>query len=456
VVVEDRPDRSAHPAGSLPPWAVVILVAAVMLHVAMMGSLFWGYLDQLFYASDRVWQALDFFSTYEAGHKALQGVSVYKFDPFFQSDSERAPYYSAYRYVPVFAYGFGAPMNALSPWNAYWGWVACNELLLVLNAYGTWRLGGKTAWAAVGAAMWFVFTPYYVEMYQGQFSFLMATLLFWAAAGLMQRRELFAGASWGVSLIAKSNSIVLAPVFLRVMWWRAIALSIGLVALNVPYFISRTSDLEYFWRASANDMYREQTLRPLLYTAADQGLLAMIENVILTVNETAANVPHALSLSLAPAIVLVSLAVTFLARNPDRLLLFSMWVSTFFLFHGWVPEYHYVMLLPVFVMLVVHRPALRAPALIAYVALALPTPYWLVNHVWNTAPILAPKIVDSLQASWPEWGVVLHHAAKPVPTLLLWAWLMVVQCRAGLGFEWLTEQRDAALRAFRAAEDLPA
>jgi len=196
-------------------------------------------------------------------------------------------------------------------------------------------------------------------------------------------------------------------------------------------------------RASANDAYREHTLRHFLYTPADMGLLAMIENVILTVSETAANVPQALSLSLTPAIVLTSLVVTFLARNPDRLLLFSTWVSTFFLFHGWVPEYHYVMLLPMFVMLVVHRPALRAPALIAYVALALPTPYWLLNNVWNTAPLPAPVFVDNLQAGWPEWGAILHHAVKPVPTLALWAYLVVVQLRAGLGFEWLAEQRDA-------------
>ena len=50
------------------PWA--LLAVAVALHLAMMGSLFWGYFDAFAYTTDRSLQAVDFFGVYEAGQRA--------------------------------------------------------------------------------------------------------------------------------------------------------------------------------------------------------------------------------------------------------------------------------------------------------------------------------------------------------------------------------------------------
>ena len=122
-----------------------------------------------------------------------------------------APYSVAYRYVPAFAYMFAAPVSAAPPWWAYWGWVAFNELLLVANAYVTWRIGGRGRWGLIGASMWFMFTPFYLHQYMGQFTFLMATALLWAGIGVVRGREIVAGVPWLASLITKSSTALLSP-----------------------------------------------------------------------------------------------------------------------------------------------------------------------------------------------------------------------------------------------------
>jgi len=432
-------------------WPLWLLVAAVLLHLAMMASLFWGYLDSWFYAADRVPQALDFFSIYEAGHSVLEGRSMYRFNFFSGFAEAKAPYFSPYRYVPIFAYGPGVLFNALPPWRAYWGWVAFNELLLVANAYVTWRIAGKSVWGVVGAAMWFAFSPYYLEMYQGQFSFVMATTLLYTAIGLMHSRELLAGVSWAISLVTKSTTLILTPLLLRMGWWRALLAGAALAAVNIPYFLWRPGDFEFFVRASVNDSVDKPLYREFLYTPADHGLLAFFQNTALSFKPDATNVPSVLPVSLTLAVVFASLTVTFLGRRADRLLLFATWASAFFLFGGWVPEYHYVMLLPVLVLLVGHRPAFRLPALAVFVALALPTPYWLLNHVWNSDPVPAPFVLDPLQEAWPAWGVIFYHAVKPVATLALWAYLVAVQWREGIELErvpqlWSTVQGRLRLR----------
>jgi hypothetical protein len=426
-------------------WLVWLLLTAVLLHLLMMGSLFWGYLNPLSYQTHRAGQALDFFSIYEAGHKALLNRSFY--DSALGDTMVRTPYHSSYRYVPVFAYGFGVPANALPPWPAYWGWVAFNELLLVVNAYATWRVAGKSSWGVVGAAMWFVFTPIYVEFYDGQFSFLMATFVLWMGIGLLRQKELLTGASWALSLVTKSNTVLVAPMLFRIGWWRALVLGAAVAAVNLPYFIWRPADLEFFWRASVNDSLTHPIFRPMLYTPANHGLLSFFNNAYLASHSAAVDVSHALPLVLTFVIIGSSLAVTFLARRADPLLLLATWVTAFFLFDGWVPEYHYVMLLPVLVLLVGHRPGLRIPALAVFVALALPTPYWLLNHVWNTSAVPPPSMLDPVQLSWPAWGVVFYHAAKSLPTLALWSYLVAVQCRGGTHGRTLRTSPDIGPRA---------
>ena len=82
----------------------------------MMGSLFWGYLDPLFDNSNNQFQAIDFFSIYEAGNRALHNESVYFGNPEL---SPVVPYAAFYRYLPMFAYTFAVPANVYANIGRY-------------------------------------------------------------------------------------------------------------------------------------------------------------------------------------------------------------------------------------------------------------------------------------------------------------------------------------------------
>jgi hypothetical protein len=400
-------------------FAYVLLATVVIVHLAMMGSLFWGYLNPLFHDSDTLPKGMDFFSIYEAGHRALENKSVYAV----------TPQYAYYRYIPAFAYVFAVPANALPQWSAYWAWVAIYELLLVVNAYATWRVAGRGKWAVVGAAMWFLFTPFYLEQYMGQFSFLMATALLWTGIGIARGRELIAGLPWAASLIVKTNSALLLPLFVRLRWARSLLGAAALVGLSIPYFVLRPGDLREFY--DLNLRVTQTGPRPFVYYPGEQGVVALIRNTLMSGDPNSQGMPSRYVLALAVAVVGVSLIATFLFRDVDPLTLFAIWLSVYFLIYQ-VWEHHYVMYLPVLVLLVTLRPACRWWALAAFALIALPTPYWLLNHVWNTGPV-PMKVLPAYQEVWPQWGVILHHAMKPVPVLALWGYLVVSELMSGAG-----------------------
>lgn len=423
----------------------LLLAVAIAFHVLMLGSLFWGYFDQVLYSAERSTKAVDFFAIYEAGHHALHGESLYKL-----ALPQAAPYASPYRYVPSFAYLIGAPLNALGPWNGYWAWVAFNELLLVINAYATWRIGRRGMWGIVGAAMWFAFPQYFLELYLGQFSFLMTTLLFWTAAGLLRNDERFGGTGWVLSLLAKTNSALVAPALLRQGWWRAVVVGgLALALASGPYFLWQRDDGPEFVRVNFTGAYSARTWRVQQYWPAQHGLTDFVENTDLAIDQDAVSSPASYNIAITMVVLATCAAVTLFARRSDPLVLFAIWDASFFLFYKDVWEFHYLMFLPPLVLMVTSRPALRPAALALFIALAIPSPYWPLNHVFNTQQIPPPDFFDPIQSAWPAWGVVVYHAWRPVPMLLFWVYLVVVQCRSGLGLDWLTQQL-AALRTLTA------
>ncbi len=428
--VETEKQVTLHPIRShlRERWPRWLLGVAVVVHVLMMGSLFWGYLDSLFDDSNIHPQGVDFFSIYEGGRNVLEGRSAYFFDG---RDTSVTPYHASYRYIPAFAYGFAAPLNALPAWSAYWAWVAFYELLLVINAYVTWRIAGRGTWGVVAAAMWFVYSPFYLEQYMGQFSFLMATLLLLTGIGLVRGKELFAGLPWVMSLLTKSNSVVLTPLFVRLRWWRSLLAGAALGVLSLLYFIWYPNDFQPFFDENVANVFRGAGNRFFNFSPGDLGGVAFIRNSLMSLDHGTTGVPIVYPAIWVAVVVAASLGATFLSREGDPLALFCIWVSAFFLcYAAW--EHHYVMFLPVLVLLTTLRPAARPWAVAVFVWLALPTPYWLLDNVWNTGPLPPPATLLTHQEAWPAWGVVLHHAAKAIPVLVLWGYLVVTQIKSGV------------------------
>ena len=417
----------------------LLIGVAVSLHAIMMGSLFWGYLDSLSFATHIAPLGVDFFSIYEAGHHAVANESLYEFDIFNLAE---APYSAPYRYVPFFAYGFGAPASFLPPWWGFWAWAALNEVMLISNAYVTWRMSGRTGWGVIAASMWFVFFPFHPEIYKGQFTFLMATALFWTSIGLVQGRQAFAGLPWAFSVLTKSSSVLLAPLFFRLGWFRALVGTTLLLGLNAFYFLWRPGDWHLFYDKNAS--FLTDANRGFAHPwAGDHGGLALLRETLTALD---IRITSTITLALVVFVIGVSLSATVLAKKADPLAIFGIWVAAFFLFFGFVWEFHYVMLLPVLAMLIALRPVTRPWAATAFLLLALPTPYWLLNNVWNVGPIPQGFDLLGVQRSWPTWGVLIYHIQKPGAAFLLWGFLIASQLSTGVSVSWLRSLGNAMVR----------
>ena len=157
-----------------------LLCLGVAAHLLFLLSLRFGWLNPLFNDTcHRFGPGGDFFSLYAASVKAHAQESVYTVG----GHVETVPYAYAFRYAPLVAYTLGAALSFLPAIGAYAAWLIACELALLRNVRLTLALAPDKKTGYVAAALWLLFTPYYLELFVGQFTFITASLVFWAYLG---------------------------------------------------------------------------------------------------------------------------------------------------------------------------------------------------------------------------------------------------------------------------------
>lgn len=406
-------DAHRHPGSR---WPRALLLAALLFHLSLLVSWRAGFWSRFTFDSTATqgWRGWDFFALYQAGHNVLTGVSVY------ESDNEAidvvVPRYTPYRYLPLPAYTVGVALNAFPPLWGFRLWVVIIVVLWWACAWASYRLGRDPAERAIMAAMWLLFTPFYLEIYLGQFSVVQAALvlaILWALMGRLPAWVVDAG--WAVSLVWKQNTALLVPALLRERRWRALWVGAAVVlATSLPYFFLYPDSLARFMGNLSSGAPSPQL--------GNLGVRQLLYSVVSAIWPGLAAEGHGLLQSGWTALVIVTgLVVTFASKRWDSVLALCFWFTTYFLVYHHVWEHHYVMLLPVLVVLY-HR--YRHPGiLVAWALVAIWTPYVLIDpsgmaayHAPMRWTPLDPPLVD-----------VLYHASKALPTLCLWgaqAWLM--------------------------------
>lgn len=210
--------------------------------------------------------AVDFFSIYEAGARALRGMDPYSVNEISAENPPiRAPYVASFRYVPAAAWLLGAPLALFPPWWAYGGWLLFNELLLLLNLGLTVGLCDRRLGRGLGA-LWLLWWPLHIEWYMGQFSFVMGCLLFWTGLALWQGHERRGLIFWGLSTWLKNWTAVFwlwwavrskATAWRATVWVGLLVIStMGYFALNphaAGLFYSRGAERR--WAGGIEDLY---------------------------------------------------------------------------------------------------------------------------------------------------------------------------------------------------------
>lgn len=392
------------------------LILAIAVHLTMLASwrqVWQGLLVPLFFDAQILsgGRGLDFYAVYQAGSNILHGVDVYEADPALIPHS--TPHFTPFRYLPVMGYLLGAALNLLDPLNAYRLWVLSIEAVLLGCIYLTWRMVPDRNLFARLAAMWLAFTPFYLELFMGQFSFVQGTFVFLMMVEILHKGRpvrLF-DAAWIASLLWKINTVLFIPMLIRLrrlsmLFWAAALVA----ATTVPYFVIYPQHLGDFIRGNLGETVAGHQLGNL-------GFRQLVFETLTVAWPSLSAEGHQFLQAFVVVMVLgLPLLLTALDPKLDVIDHLSLWWTAFFLASPQVWEHHYVMLWPV---LVVAYWRTRSPLIaVIYLLLAIPTPFYFIG--------LSEAVAADHRLRWlpiePAWKGLFQHASKALPSVLLYSY----------------------------------
>ena len=414
--MKPQPCAEKNPATGSATQNAGLIVAGAGIHLLYLGSLYTGWLNLFFNDSSHTRQGFDFAVFYLAGRALEAGQDIYRLQAAF-----------GFRYLPAFALVFGRFFTSFTLHTGYLVYLFITELILLANLWLTWKWGSPASGGptsrqrALAIFMWLSFSPYYLELYMGQVSFWAASLLFFLCYAL--ERPLPAALCWTAAVLIKPNALILAPAFIRLRQFGA--LGFGLLAIlltSIPYFLLHSGSLQAFLELNLGTRH----FKGALTHAGNLGLWG----TLISLSAKFAGLPlaelNALeelpvwsrsgTLVILASILAFSLFATFASRNPQPRLLYSLWLTTYFLLYKDVWEHHYVFLLPVLVVL--QLSSFSPKLLFIFFFLAIPTPYILFD--------VSPGIEGNIDPErlWHPLVSLFYRGFKLVPVFALWLWLL--------------------------------
>ncbi len=425
----------------------LVVIIGLLLHVSFLLSLQTGWWDTWFHDSVPTVhkRGTDFFAIYVSAHELVRGRTIYPVEnlPDYQDFvknlpeeqktrwkisgepqtdySKIVPYFDPYRYLPV-AVLVGIPFSLMKPWVAYWTWIVVYEILffgcilMLGHRFGTMRK------LHVAAALYLFFTPWYPEIYLGQFSFMQSFLILGSIVPI-GGEACHGGRYWVASVLWKINTIICLPSVIKWRLWTPIKwLVIILVVTSVPYFIWHPADFLKFFMINFR--------APGPADSGNFGFLGLISKIFMGVNN-GEDTPARLAVQYISIVVfiLIGLWATFRAQRYRFAQSVCMWIAMYFLIYSDVWEHQYVMLLPLIAFLYLRRPTLAL--WIIWFLLAAPTTYKIFYDILH-ASMLAGNPVDMIKDTsfLNDWHFTL---IKPMSVLAFWIYCVYETLRPSSG-----------------------
>lgn len=381
-----------------------ILAILILVHIVLIILTLSSKINALFNdASLRKGQAADFFAVYQAGYNASNEDSVY-----LDNEGVSTPYSYPFRYLPFIGYTLGVVLNLFSPFTAYYIWVVFYEILLIFNIYLTSKLTKSTDNFLLACVPWLIFTPYLLEIYMGQWSFLLTCLLFYSIFGLLNRNKLVL--AYILAPLVKPNALILTPLFARFKEWKLLIVTfVSTLITSVPYFLIFKRD----WTVFMNN-FKDV----ISYHGGNLGFKSLYG--LITVEYLSLPLPRLWFFGFVIASGLLTLYLTFKYKNV--ILSYALWMCYYFLIYKDVWEHHYVLIMPVFAFVIAKMNITAKqlfskkylPFLIAFLLIALPTPFIAQYLFAQNAPVEP----DSLS----PFFAIPYHFAKISGIILLYIW----------------------------------
>ena len=393
---------------------VAVFILGVILHVVVVLSILtqdrpivWPLYNDTIH---RLGKGADFFAIYHAGVNVGFGIS-----PYAQNLDGITPYYHPFRYLPIVAYA-AQPLTKLEPTQAYVLWVIILESALLLLLIALYRAyADKRIWL-LSASLLVMSTPYFLELWVGQFTFLTVTL---CALALL----LPCGAAYfTASVLLKPLCLAVLPAFVRDRryWLHGISAIAGVCVVSVPYFLRHPEAWQLFADANFRPIGHFDTgnygllrflgliaydLRLLWLAPDDHWVLVMSSLRVLTFGATS--------------------VVVLFGRNRNTIVGACALLLAHFLTYQHVWEHHMsaVIVIGALLLTVRNRPSwFTATVLVCMLCLALPTPFGLFDTVKD-------RTVYDPSGDWPDYALYVLFLSKVAPTITLFVACIVSMLR---------------------------
>ena len=353
----------------------------------------------------------DFYAVYHAGVNFRNGLSPYERNP-----DGVTPYFYPFRYLPIVAVAAQA-FTLLRPQVAYFAWVLLLEGLLALLLLVLWRIIPSVPVRLATTAALLINSPYFLEIYMGQFTFASITLC--CLALLIPAGSLL----FSAAVLLKPMSLVAIPAFATERrYWRLGAWAILCVLLSsVPYFILFPRQ----WQAFFDINFRVNAE----FDAGNFGFVYLLWLLVVDGDMTAILEHWGFLVEVFRVLTLTATALlVFLSKRRAVPVAVSALLLAHFLTYHHVWEHHMsaVCVMGAVLMTVPDRKrGTSVLVLSSVVLLALPTPFALLDVAKD------PGVWDpSLQ--WPRYASYVVVLSKVVPTVILFLTVVVDLCGSGL------------------------
>ena len=417
--------------------ALFFFIAAIFFHVSLLLHIKDQNIRMMYYDAMNTPDPpprQDFNALYTQSKNLVSGKSIYTpIDELLGKKKQRAEdaippeiqpkpraYLPPFRYLPAAAL-VGLPFTLLPFDWAYPAWVVFHEILIFLALYILFKSTAGLRLGLILGGMLMFFAPYYLEIFQGQFSWPQAFLMLLVFYNLEFGPERKAMWAFIVTILWKLNTLLwVIPIAMagRRRWlvWLVVAVFIG----SVPYFLIHPGDVKAFIGIN---------LRPDLthsYHFGNSGLRMLIDVLLRRVeyfnNGTLPDVVVKYS-SLLVALILFGLTTQASWRRRHDLVGCLLIFSTlYFLIYIDVWVHHWLMILPVVIW---EYKRTQSPfVFVIWFLLALPTRFDWIGHFNELKPFFpTPERVPHFNLA------LLYFSQKSIPALALWVWQFIMMMR---------------------------
>ncbi len=389
----------------------IILFCIVILHFVILIFTLTGRLN--FLSNDtslRKGIAADFFAVYQAGNNILNNDS-----PYHDTEGKSTPYSFPYRYLPIISYTFGVIFNIFKPFTGYLVYITFCEMLLFFNIYIVYKISKNYRNFVFSLVPWLLFSPYFIELYMGQWNFLLASIIFYTILGVLYKSKIIY--IYVLAPLIKPNSLVILPALLKDKKVKLIILSLVFVTLtSFSYFYFNQEDIKEFLKNFKDSWYSH---------GGNLGFKSLY--YIIAIKIFHVPFPRIWFYLIIGILGIITLLLT--VKSKYAIFRYSLWICFYFFIYKDVWEHHFVLFMPIF-SLIASKMNLKKLLngknilfFLSFLFIALPSIFSFQYLFYD----MAPTEPDDLNIIF----VIIYHLIKILGVFLLFIWIckMIFQKR---------------------------